>query len=76
MMDILGIFYNNIVPEAMNGRVNCLSYYNMAFSTEIVDENKRYSCNINDDSVLIPTLMIKNKKEFDNLLIEYVNLAL
>lgn len=76
MMDILGIFYNNIVPEAMNGRVNCLSYYNMAFSTKIVDENKRYSCNINDDSVLIPTLMIKNKKEFDNLLIEYVNLAL
>ena len=36
MMEILEIFYNNIIPEAMNGRINCLSYYNMAFSTEIV----------------------------------------
>ena len=76
MMDILEIFYNNIIPEAMNGRINCLSYYNMAFSTEIVDEGKKYPCNIDDDGLLIPTLMIKDKSEFDRLLIEYVNLAL
>ena len=60
-MDILEIFYNNVVPEAMNGRINCLSYYNIAFSTEIVDEGVRYSCNIDDEGLLIPTLMIKNK---------------
>ncbi len=58
-MDILEIFYNNVVPEAMNGRINCLSYYNMAFSTEIVDEEVKYSCNIDDEGLLIPTLMIK-----------------
>lgn len=60
----------------MTGRINCLSYYNVAFSTEIIDENKRYSCKIDADGVLIPTLMIKNKSEFDKLLVEYVNLAL
>ena len=75
-MDILEIFYNNVVPEAMNGRINCLSYYNMAFSTEIVDEEVKYSCNIDDEGLLIPTLMIKNKSEFDRLLVEYVNLAI
>lgn len=75
-MDILEIFYNNVIPEAMNGRINCLSYYNIAFSTEIVDEEKKYSCEIDDDGLLIPTLMIKNKSQFDKLLIEYVNLAL
>lgn len=76
MMNILEIFYNNIIPEAANGRINCLSYYNMAFSTEIVDECKKYPCNIGDDGLLIPTLMIKDKSEFDRLLIEYVNLAM
>lgn len=75
-MDILEIFYNNVVPEAMNGRISCLSYYNIAFSTEIVDEGVRYSCNIDDEGLLIPTLMIKNKSEFDRLLVEYVNLAM
>ena len=76
MMDILEIFYNNIIVEAMNGRINCLSYYNMAFSTEIVDKGEIYSCNIDDDGLLIPTLMIKNKSEFDRLLVEYVDLAM
>lgn len=75
-MDILDIFYNNIVTEATTGRINCLSYYNLAFSTDIVDEEIRYSCNINDDGLLIPTLIIKNKGEFDRLLVEYVNLAM
>ena len=75
-MDILEIFYNNVVPEAMNGRISCLSYYNIAFSTEIVDEGVRYSCNLDDEGLLIPTLMIKNKSEFDRLLVEYVNLAM
>ena len=75
-MDILEIFYNNIIPEAMNGRINCLSYYNIAFSTEIVDKGKIYSCKIDDDGLLIPTLMIRDKNEFDRLLVEYVNLAM
>ena len=75
-MDVLSIFYNNIIPEATTGRINCLTYYNIAFSTNIVEEAKIYSCDIDNDNLLIPTLMIKNKLEFDRLLIEYVNLAL
>lgn len=75
-MNILDIFYKNIVPEAMSGRVDCLTYYNIGFSTKIVDENKDYLCNLKDNNLLIPTLFIKNKEEFDRLLIEYVELAL
>jgi len=75
-MNILDIFYKNIIMEALNGRIDCLAYYNIVFSTDIVDEGKKYSCNIDSDDLLIPTLIIKNKGEFDKLLIEYVNLAM
>ena len=57
-MDVLDIFYNNIIPEATTGRINCLSYYNICFSTNIVEENKIYSCDIDNDNLLIPTLII------------------
>jgi len=75
-MNILDIFYENIVPEAMTGRINCLTYYNIAFTTKIIEENKEYCCEMNNDNLLIPSLIIKNKKEFDNLLIQYVDLAM
>lgn len=75
-INILDIFYKNVVPEATTGRIDCNFYYNLAFSTKIVDENIQYWANINDESLLIPTLIIKDKSLFDKLLIEYVNLAM
>ena len=48
-MNILDIFYKNIVPEATSGRINCLMYYNIAFSTNVVEENKFYSFNCDDN---------------------------
>lgn len=75
-VDILDIFYKNIINEATTGRIDCFYYYNMAFSTKISEEEKEYICDIDNDSLLIPTLMIKNKKMFDSLLLEYVNLAM
>ena len=75
-VDILDIFYKNIINEATTGRIDCFYYYNMAFSTKISEEDKEYICDIDNDSLLIPTLMIKNKKMFDSLLLEYVNLAM
>ena len=74
-MDILDIFYNSVIKEAANGQINCYVYYNIAFSTS-VDDKVICECNINNEDVLIPTLMIKDKEKFDFLLIEYVKLAM
>jgi hypothetical protein len=72
-MNILDIFYNHIIYEAMSGRIDCLSTFNVPFSTNI--NGKIYECFLLDNSLMIPTLMIKDKAEFDRLLIEYVTLA-
>lgn len=74
-MDILDIFYNSIIKEAANGRINCLVYYNILFSTKICT-GEEYVCQIENSDLLIPTLIIKDKDSFDALLIEYVNMAL
>ena len=69
-MNILDIFYNNIVKEATTGRINCFIYYNIAFSINIYND-KKYECQIENSNLLIPTLMIKNKEKFDSLSIGY-----
>lgn len=74
-MDILDIFYNQIIPEAASGRVNCYLYCNTYFNTYIMEENKLYETKENYNNVIIPTLIIKDKKFFDSLLIRYVELA-
>jgi len=75
MIDIKKIFYEEILPEAVCGRVNVYQYYNIVFNTYIYEEGKKYSSNVENSDVFIPTLMIKNKELFDKLLCEYVNLA-
>lgn len=74
-MDILDIFYNKVMLEAQEGRINCYFFYNIAFATYIEEDDKFFECNIKGDDLLIPTLVIKDKATFDSLLIEYVNLA-
>lgn len=75
-MDILDIFYRNIVPEAVDGRIDCFFYYNISFSTIVVENNRKEISKVKNNNVLNPTLFIKNKALFDSLLVEYVNLAL
>lgn len=72
-MKTLDIFYNQIVEEAKKGRINCFFYYNIIFNTKV--ENKEYLADINED-LIIPTLDIKNKQEFDELLKKYVHKCL
>ena len=74
-MDILKIFYECIIPEAMNGRINVYNYYNIAFNTNIVEDNKFYECKVKENDLLIPTLMIKDREMFNELLVQYVNMA-
>ena len=75
-MDILDIFYNYVIKEAMNGSINCFIRYCIAFNTYIFEDNEKYISNINIPNVIIPTLTIKNKQRFNELLIRYVNLCL
>lgn len=67
------VFYKHIVNEATFGRVDCLNYYNIAFETDIM--GKKYSYVGDRDDLIIPTLMIRDKEYFDELLMEYVDLA-
>lgn len=76
MNKILDIFYNQILKEATTGNIDCFFNFNMPFNTYIFETNEKYKCNFKgQDELLIPTLIIKNKAEFDKKLIEYVSLA-
>lgn len=74
-MDILDIFYNQIVNEAITGRVDCYFFCNTLFNTKIIEENKFIQSEVNYNDVIIPALIIKDKKMFDLLLIKYVEIA-
>ena len=74
--DIINVFYEEIVPEASKGRIDAWFKKNLLFSTTV--EGKRIT-HINDDDypeLCVTSLIINNKKEFDRLLCEYVNMAI
>lgn len=79
MHDLLDIFYNDFIKEAAIGRVDCYTFYNVIFSTKILNNGIIEDLTVSDDDlyedVLIPTLIIKDKKLFDELLIKYIELA-
>jgi len=72
---ILDIFYNQIVKEAQNGRVDCFFMMNVCFNL-IFENNPITECNLEYDGLLIPNLKISNKDIFDDLLITYVKKAM
>lgn len=76
MVDIKKLFYEHFLPEAAKGRVDVFLKFGIAFSTNILEDNITYKCEINSRNALIPTLFIKNKKEFDALLEEYITKAM
>jgi len=74
-MNILDIFYNSIIKEAQEGRINSYGKSNIIFSTIIEEDNLYYKAVSEDKNLIIPTLVIKDKNRFNNLLIEYVEKA-
>jgi len=72
--EILNLFYNEIVMEASKGRIDCYFFYNIIFNTKIEDKFIEATSNVED--IIIPTLNIKDKDSFDDLLVIYVNRAL
>ena len=72
---ILDIFYNEIIIEAQQGRIDAFFMMNIIFNTNI--NNKQItSAQTNYEDIIIPTLKINNKPLFDLLLVEYVNEAI
>lgn len=71
---MLEIFYNEIIKEASRGKVECIQFYHILFNTKIPEIAIDLKYNDNDE-MFVPTLFINNKKEFDELLLEYTNLA-
>ncbi len=69
-MNVLDIFYNEVIKEAREGKVEAYFTYNILFNTLIDDKLINIENDING-RLLIPTLKIKNKKAFDELLTEY-----
>lgn len=74
--EILSIFYNDIVPEAATGKVDCYINYNLIFNTKIPEMGIDIVSNYDNSDLLVPTLFIKNKQEFEDLLLLYVERAL
>lgn len=74
--NLLDLFYNFIVKEAMTGKVDCFMKYNILFSTRFIEDDISYMANSDNNNLLIPTLLIKNRLEFERLLLEYVDRAL
>ena len=77
MNEVLDIFYNQVLKEIATGRVDCGMMYNVLFKARINNETL-YNLDKNivkNNSLLIPTLIINNKKEFDESLIKYYEKA-
>lgn len=75
-MNDINVFYDEIINEASTGRVDCFFMMNLLFSTYLKEENKTIEAKKDDDGrYLIPTLVIKNKENFNKLLTEYLVLA-
>lgn len=74
---ILDIFYNHIIREANNGRIDCYFMYNIYFHTIIPEKGiELISDNVVNSDLMIPTLYISDYNKFNDLLVEYVEKAL
>lgn len=70
---VIDLFYNEIVPEASQGRVDAFFIMNLVFNLTIDNKTITSTDDIGHEDVIIPTLKITNKELFDMLLVEYVN---
>ena len=77
-MDCISQFYDEIITGASKGKIVFKdgSHLNIVFNTKIYEDNKEY---IYEDEtkkgIVVPTLIIKNKRAFNEALEEYVEEA-
>ena len=73
-MNILDIFYDEIINEASEGEIKSYFTFNVAFETDIAGVTRTYD-NTRFEDIIVPTLRISDKEKFDELLVEYVMTA-
>lgn len=72
--EILGIFYNEVIPEASYGKVEAFLTFNVGFDT-FIDYKRITTNNISEPNTIVPTLTIKDKNKFDSMLLKYLSKA-
>lgn len=75
-LSVLNTFYDSIVKEAANGRIDCYFKFNVCFGTYIKDLDVFVPAKINNKNYLVPILIINDFGLFSSLLVQYVDLAL
>lgn len=73
---VLSTFYDDILKETSFNGVNAVFNYNIMFSSEYNDTLNEINSNKSLFDTNIPHLIISNKDEFDDLLVEYAFKAL
>ena len=74
--DIIKAFYEEIIPEASVGKIDAWFKKNLLFATTVEGKEITY---VNEDDypqLCVTSLIISDKKEFDRLLCEYVDMAI
>lgn len=69
---ILDVFYNKLVLEAQAGQIYCYFTMNIIFNLEINNTKITSNANVPYEGLVIPTLKINDKAQFDELLVSYV----
>ena len=72
MKKVIDVFYDEIIPEAAEGKVKTYFLYGTLFETRL---NGKYISKSTHKEKIIPTLEINNKELFDQLLLKYTKLA-
>lgn len=75
-VDLIQLFYKCIIPEAARGKIKVFFNYSVAFSTKLREYNKICKSKIENNELMIPTLIIDDMASFNDLLCEYVDKAL
>lgn len=75
-LSVLNTFYNSLVKEASEGRVDCYFKFNVCFGTYIRDLDCFIPSKINNKNYLVPILVINDFDLFNNLLVQYVDMSL
>lgn len=76
MEDVLNTFYSKIIPESLNGTVDCEIHVRIIFNVFFAETGHFLSATNKYPGVLIPTFTINNKQLFDSYLKEYVETML
>ena len=76
MNNILEAFYNQIIPGLLKGEIDCEILIHIIANIFYEEDNQLLSATNKYEGVIIPTLVIKNRNIFNQILTEYVETTL